>query len=340
MYMAYSDGIGAEVARLVVDTYLGLSQGGKPTTRSNGVPEWTVLAGLVAVGDTLELLTMATGVKVLPDEMRQTSNGYVVHDCHAEVLCLRLFNWWLVEEMKNVEMGGESRFVTKGKKYKFLENYKLALYVSEPPCGDASMATGVPWDGQEDGLLRGRAHYNQLGRVRTKPGRADSRVSLSKLCSDKLCVKQVIGVNNAIVARLFDPIFLDYLVLQRDKYADEAMERCFGRVDGHRLTAVPFESDHYPHHKRPGAEPLPLSMLWTPTTFQVLNGGIKNGSSLRKNPEKAGSMVCNQALVRQALPFLSITKYSDLKRESAKREVRAALGWHQTSPDDFIPTQP
>jgi hypothetical protein len=35
------------VARLVWETYEALNNVGKPAVRSNGIPEWTILAGVV-----------------------------------------------------------------------------------------------------------------------------------------------------------------------------------------------------------------------------------------------------------------------------------------------------
>lgn len=36
-----------KVAQVACDTYATLSKVGKPIVRSNGIPEWTILAGIV-----------------------------------------------------------------------------------------------------------------------------------------------------------------------------------------------------------------------------------------------------------------------------------------------------
>ena len=37
-------------------------------------------------------------MKTLPDKVRSYSNGLMVHDMHAEILALRLFNYYLLEK--------------------------------------------------------------------------------------------------------------------------------------------------------------------------------------------------------------------------------------------------
>ena len=62
-------------AGLVLDTYDSLPKTGKPSVRSNGIVEWTIIAGLVAqregppesnhilkLDSTLHCLSLATGV--------------------------------------------------------------------------------------------------------------------------------------------------------------------------------------------------------------------------------------------------------------------------------------
>lgn len=37
-----------DVALLVLNTYRTLAKSGKPSVRTNGIPEWSILAGLIA----------------------------------------------------------------------------------------------------------------------------------------------------------------------------------------------------------------------------------------------------------------------------------------------------
>ena len=99
------------ISEVIVNNFNGLNiKSGKPTVRSNGVQEWTVLAGLVALiydtNDTEEPeiypITIATGVKALPNRFRDFSEGAMVHDLHAEILAIRLFNWFLLDECSKI----------------------------------------------------------------------------------------------------------------------------------------------------------------------------------------------------------------------------------------------
>lgn len=388
----------------------------KPVTRSNGTPEWTVLAGLVAIQNgSISVLTLATGVKAMPDEVRNYSAGWIVHDMHAEILCLRMFNWLMVEEILAFDLSGLDlieRTDTERPGYRIKSDITLALYVSEPPCGDASMsyisAEREPWEilekddilgGGNDGdiehriscsikngridpsayqqadcssiessldsdrpensqgppskklrVMRGRAHFSQVGIVRTKPGRLDSIISLSKSCSDKLCVKQFTGILNCITSLLVEPVYLDYLVIDRSKFKKEDFERCFRsrllNPPSHPLTALLFDEDHFKYKKRSGCSPLPLCLVHSVKreTSQILQNGVRNGAYVKKKPPKpsGASILCKMKLYLQAKSILSdFEAYLDLKAKNEEREALKTYArnqldnWPRTRSEDF-----
>lgn len=356
--------LGNAIADAVVLAFNNVkTKAGKPTVRLNGVSEWTVLSGLVAIENgQVEVVTLATGVKAMPDEARAYSQGWIVHDMHAEMLSLRLFNWYLVEEIRRASGSGLLEKV--GDKYRLRPTVKLALYISEAPCGDASMeevaGKRVAWDDEKDSMPgepvakkqkinRGRAHFDRLGLVRTKPGRADSRITYSKSCLDKLAVKQATGVLNALTSALIDPVFLDYLVLRDASYSKTSFQRCFSRVDAvHSLQVLLYDRDSYAFHKDEVRLPLPLSLLHCVPfkSLQVLQNGVRNGA-FKKNraPLPSGaSLVCNQNLYRQAQELLQLEgdsylawKRLNTAREQVKAEARAQLdSWPATAADDFL----
>lgn len=348
--MDNDDDLASKIATAVTKEFGNLKiKSGKPITRSNGVKEWTVLAGLVALqNDKISVLSLTTGVKAMPEDTRKYSSGWIVHDMHAEILCLRLFNWFLLNQIKC----GSKTYLEKAEgdeKFRLRSDIKLALYISEPPCGDASMSTlsGEAWKPkkQKTEIVRGRAHFDQLGIVRTKPGRADSKVTLSKSCSDKLCLKQKLGINSGITSLLVEPIYLDYLVIREDKYFEEDFDRCFSRIAG-RLKALTYKSDSYEHYKNEGP-PSPLSLLYcVPTkTTQVLNNGVKNGAFVKNKPPKpsGSSIISNRSLAKLAgeITETKFKSYKELKdanteRQELKKTCRKELGnWVQTGGDDF-----
>lgn len=350
----------------------------KPGVRLNGVAEWTVLAAVVAVEDGVpSVVTLATGVKTMPNEVRALSEGTFVHDLHAEVLCLRAFNQYLV-----LELSGEApmKYLEKPRaphgKHALRPGVALALYISEPPCGDCSMVecpAGARWDRPvaEEGvmtkddpkdeagagsvkrqkLLRGRSNFHDVGLVRTKPGRLDSKVSYSKSCSDKLALKQYTGVLNAVLSLLIEPIHLDYLVLHSAKFSAADFCRCFdtrlASAPPFPLRSLPFAKCMFAHSKQPGRVPLPSSTVYSPVTMKghVITNGVKNGGFVKNKKPKpsAYSHVCRRSLWMQARALLpdydsySTLKASNSARQALKEAGRSLLGsWPRSTCDDFF----
>lgn len=354
------DPLGQRIASAVEKTFNQLNvKAGKPISRSNGVKEWSVLAGIVAVeNDDITVLTISTGVKAMPNQIRNYSQGWIVHDMHAEILCLRLFNRLLVEEIENLKKG-PSHLLEEANgalKYKLRDGIRLALYISEPPCGDASMGLlsddKQAWEPETKRrkVVRGRAHFDLQGVVRTKPGRADSRPTFSKSCSDKLCVKQYTGILNCITSMLVEPVFLLYLVLREDKLVLDDFERCFhqrvGKLQVHSLIPLTYSDTEYLFYKDESKTPLPMSLLYTAPTksVQVIVNGVKNGGHVKNKPPKpsGASFLCKRNLYHQARSLLpEFSMYSQVKqanepRETLKKEVREALGsWPSSAADDF-----
>jgi len=307
--------LGDEVAALVVEQYGRLPPRGKPLMRSNGVPEWTVLAGVVIRhrGGPLECVSVATGVKALPDEKVRAAHGRVLHDSHAEVLALRAFNRYVVA-------AGTAHIAA------------VYLYVCAPPCGDASLSLLNTAPGAEawsdpapasDQLLRGRAHFNLEGRVRTKPGRGDSPLTMSKSCSDKLCLRQTRGVLLAPVRQLYAPLFLTALVCPQ---ICPDFERAFTRWDPrHRfafeLTTIAF-ADFHPDVGKPS----PVSVAWwCGGQPEVIANGVLQGSG---RPSSISRVELTRAVQNQAM--LPASTYLALKSETAYPPA-----WTRTAPDDF-----
>lgn len=366
---------GNEIAERVISVFNGLPSHGKPTERSNKNKEWTVLASIVALKDgEIIPICLSTGVKTLPEKVRSYSKGLIVHDLHAEILCFRLFNWYLLEECSGQVEATILVDKTNEGSYKLKDGIKLALFVTEPPCGDSSMSyilnefeNQTVWKksgeaGSEDTeaskrqkVIRGRHLMDKLGVVRTKPGRADSLLSLCKSCSDKICMKQLTGITNAIAAPLFPKgIFLDYLVLNLEKFNHADMDRCFKKrfiiENLHRLEIIKYDPASvscFEYLKRESAPTSPLSLLYVgPTsTKQVLNNGVKDGAFSKKKPPRKGgeSFICNQRLFDKARSLLQTDAeyYGDFKKEQLERQQlkergRKLLGnWVATGPDNF-----
>lgn len=209
------------------------------------------------------LTCFSTGMKCLPASKVPSAKGKVLHDWHAEVLVIRAFNHFVLEECKAIiTQGKDSLYIRRDSStvtdespgsrplFCWRDDVTLHMYCSEAPCGDASMELTIsaqqdasPWktplpphlmpEGASESApelaLLGRACFSQLGVVRRKPARADAPPSLSKSCSDKLALKQCTSLLGSLAALLVSPagVYLSSLVLPESQFSAVACERCF-----------------------------------------------------------------------------------------------------------------
>ncbi|KAK8225565.1 adenosine deaminase/editase [Phyllosticta capitalensis] len=198
-------------------------------------------------------------MKCLPTSKVPLANGVVLHDWHAEVLALRAFNRYLIDECASLVSAdcASSDLIRLRDEADMTENHpqpfalqdgiEIYLYCSEAPCGDASMeltmqaqadatpwdlppkTTGTPDDDSKQEPLRGRGYFSELGIVRRKPGRPDAPPTLSKSCTDKIALKQCTSLLNAVTALLVSPsnAYLQAVILPDSQHVPEASERAF-----------------------------------------------------------------------------------------------------------------
>lgn len=146
-----------------------------------------------------KLIDLRTGMKCLPASRIPQAQGIVLHDCHAEVISIRAFNRFLIQECDDLarDSTASSLWIRRtvaeeragGIQHPFTlrDNVAIYFYSSEAPCGDASMELtmlaqedATPWEQEslttEPGpdlavhVLKGRGFFSELGIVRRKPG--------------------------------------------------------------------------------------------------------------------------------------------------------------------------
>ena len=181
----------------ILENFHALPQKSKPRTLTNGIQEWVPLSGIVAIGDndSITCLALGTGMKCLPGSKSSLlQSGTVLHDWHAEVLAIRAFNYFLLQECHRLASCAnykspilqwtQARNVADAcdtQPFEIDESLRIMMYCSEAPCGDASMELVMeaqddptPWpvailDDQATSSLLGRGFFSQLGVVRRKP---------------------------------------------------------------------------------------------------------------------------------------------------------------------------
>ncbi|KAL7409970.1 adenosine deaminase/editase [Mrakia frigida] len=147
------------LASLVIQTHLSLPSSHRPALRTNGVREWTPLAGIALSRSSpssgqqqLLLISLGAGSKVLPTS-KKSKCGDLVNDLHAEVLAARGARRWLAEEVgrcltppslpsagtpgdlwKSDWIELRARMDGNSSKWKLKEGVEMVMYVSTLPC--------------------------------------------------------------------------------------------------------------------------------------------------------------------------------------------------------------
>lgn len=248
-----------EVASCALGHYNKKISKGKPKDES----EWTVYAAIVAQKSTkLWVVSCATGTKCTAVR----KEGWVLHDDHAEVLArrglMRVLWLELKDKFQNVEQQSKENSLlqkcAESGKFQLSPDIHFHLYISDSPCGDASIyqvntgskeellytgakvvvskETGIDASacGGEHQLLEGTAVAREdtqvLGKLRTKSGRANLPAHLrstSMSCSDKIVQWCVLGLQGGILSKYLAPIQLSSLVVSQDPRLKEDSNPAF-----------------------------------------------------------------------------------------------------------------
>lgn len=200
------------ISKKILQLYERLPKGGKPRNQE----EFTVLAGFVVrIEDLSEreedkylLLSLATGTKCVGKELID-DEGMIIHDSHAEVLARRALIRYLLVSLVYLQTNPSYEDDPKcpfriikeenSQRFSLKETWTFALYISDSPCGDASIFLTQEGNNSYTGaklINHSKECTDQcLGQVRTKSGRSDivDRTT-SKSCSDKICRWLILGL--------------------------------------------------------------------------------------------------------------------------------------------------
>nr|XP_032822249.1 double-stranded RNA-specific editase 1-like [Petromyzon marinus] len=345
-----SQALADRVARLVLEKFAELAGGGGAgggggAAARGGVAaalleRRKVLAGMVLTrgdgGATSEarVVCLATGTKCLHGEFMSVA-GLALNDCHAEVLCRRALLRYFYSQLQLLtspvasERDSSVVEVRAGGGYRLRPGWRLHLYVSTAPCGDARLFSTQEREGNAVGADR-HPRRRARGQLRTKlecgegtvparrclepqtwDGVLQGEPLLAMACSDKIARWNVLGVQGALLSRLLEPIYLHGLVLGSLYRPQHLWRAVCTRVRGvthlpgpYRLNAPRLACSSDPDVRRPGKAPV-CCLNWSAGEpgLEAVSGATGKAEGGRP------SRLCKQALFArwaQLHPKLSV----------------------------------
>ncbi|KAG0759566.1 hypothetical protein G6F57_009102 [Rhizopus arrhizus] len=386
----------SNIVNVTLKKYNELPKQGKPIFHEKKA-EWTVLASIVMIHHStkdIKVISLGTGLKCLPFS-KLSKAGDNLHDSHAEVIARRGFIKFLLDQVNS-----NAYFETKDDKLILKPEYSFHMYISQSPCGDASMTALSNNQSLESfqqfqsgsnkrkrmeeeypsiienmyvnkkqktstqQFRRGRFEFDQLGILRTKPGRLDSEPTLCMSCSDKIARWNVLGTQSALLSHLYHPIYLESITIG-DMYDQHALERAlYERVSLADLpnsyyklnrpvissTDISFEASKTSLEKTyEFTIPCSTSILWVTgmVKSEVFVNGQKQGAPKNKPTNaKTRPSICKLSLLHEFLKAFKkehseSKSYLDWKKDAVEyQQVKSYLldqvfqSWVQT-PNEY-----
>lgn len=198
-------------------------------------------------------------------------------------------------------------------------------------------------------LLNGRSFFSSLGQVRRKPSRPDAPPTLSKSCTDKLCLKQCTSLLSTTTSLLISPqnAYLKSIIIPSSQISTTAIARAFsptGRMaplianevekntswlnSGYSFRPFTVSSTEleFRHSRRQAlqvGESLAssnISAAWTPHFCETLIGGTIQGR--KQFSVKGASRVCKRRKWNLALSIAAMLGEKTLEEVLGKATYR------------------
>ena len=172
-----------------------------------------------------------------------TKEGNRVHDCHAEVLARRGLLRFMYSQLEEIKNGKEAVSIFKKKNdglYALRDDVSFHLFISKPPCGDASVfgqhenhqnrkrrgiARVTPADGE------GAIHISWPPEKDDTFDQLKSGARLHKMCcSAKLARWNVTGVQGALLSLYIEPVYLSSITIGSQFHDGHLKRAVYSRV--------------------------------------------------------------------------------------------------------------
>lgn len=104
--------------------------------------KWTVYAAIIFADNDLNFtktVAMGSGTKCIPETDVESHPEQLVHDCHAEIICRRAFNRFLLDQVLLCKSGSVLQnnyilFDAKTNRWKLRPDIKVCFFSSCSPC--------------------------------------------------------------------------------------------------------------------------------------------------------------------------------------------------------------
>lgn len=299
-----------DVSKLCLDKFKSLPKTGKPKQVDN---EWTILSAIVQMNDSdkkLNVVALGTGTKCISSD-QLNYRGDILNDSHAEVIARRSLIRYLMDQMTNSnETNSECIFLfdDNAKRFVLKSGISFHLFTTHTPCGDASIFTvnnyialdepvnkrkklnmnTVGFTGAKvlelQSLDNNDSMSQNLGRVRTKPGKGVRTLSLS--CSDKISRWTMMGIEGALLnSILLYPIYIETIIFcDGCDYNEAAIGRAIWGRWGNIETIInsPFKLTkpiilkannglNFEFSKNHNSQPSATSIIWTNIPYKLVD---------------------------------------------------------------------
>ena len=186
------------------------------------------------------IVSLGAGSKVI-DGRSLSDQGDRVHDCHAEVLARRGMLRFLYAQLEMIKNGCQHRSIfvkNEGSDvYTIRDGVSFHLFISKPPCGDASVF----------GQHEFRPNRLNRGIARATPSNGEGAVYIPEenktfdhfkhgarlhkmCCSDKIARWNVIGIQGALLSLYIRPVYLSSITIGGQFHDGHLKRAVYGRV--------------------------------------------------------------------------------------------------------------